>query len=127
MPWRFIHFPQKRVATHKENSGDKMYPHEPLTTLFNDFNSHEAEHYANQFSWQLATYVGSIHVSYCAWRDIPSVYLCCTQDNMIPLDFQYQIAAMAGAETESCDAGHMVVLSQPDKVVEVVLKAAGNM
>ena len=102
-----------------------MYPHEPLTTLFNDFHSHEAETYANQFSWQPAAYVGSIHISYCAWRDIPSIYLCCTQDNMIPLDFQYQIAAMAGAETESCDAGHMVLLSQPEKVVEVVLKAAG--
>ena len=33
---------------------------------------------------------------------------------------------MAGAETESCDAGHMVVWSQPEKVVEVVLKAAGD-
>ena len=103
-----------------------MYPREPLTTLFNDFPSHEAESYADQFSWQPATYVGSIHISYCAWREIPSVYLCCTQDKMIPLDFQHQIAAMAGAETESCDAGHMVVLSRPDKVVEVVLKAAGD-
>ena len=44
----------------------------------------------------------------------------------MPLDFQYQMAAMAGAEMESCDAGHMVVLSQPEKVVEFVLRAAGD-
>lgn len=71
-------------------------------------------------------YIESIHVSYCAWKDIPSVYLCCTKDRIIPLNVQHKIAAMAGAKIESCDAGHMVVLSQPERVVEVVRRAAGE-
>ena len=45
---------------------------------------------------------------------------------MIPLRFQKQIAAGAGAETEDCDAGHMVILSQPERVAEFVRKAAGE-
>lgn len=52
------------------------------------------------------------------------MYLCCTQDRIIPLEFQRKIAAMAGAEMESCEAGHMVILSQSELVVETVLGAA---
>ena len=103
-----------------------MHCHDPLPTLFNDFSSPEATRHASQLSWQPAGYISSIHVSYCAWREIPSVYLCCARDGAIPLEMQQQFAAMAGAEIESCDAGHMVMLSQPERVVEFVSKAAGE-
>lgn len=103
-----------------------MYPHSPLTTLFHDIAPAEAETYARSLSWQPASYRESIHVTYCAWKEIPSVYLCCTEDRIMPLEFQQKMAGMAGAEVESCDAGHMVVLSQPERVVEVVLRAAGE-
>ena len=104
-----------------------MYPVNPLPSLFNDFPADEASAYAQALSWQPSTYIESIYVSYCAWKEIPSVYLCCAQDRVIPLEVQRQIAAMAGAETESCDAGHMVILSQPERVVEFVRRAAGEM
>ena len=103
-----------------------MYSRDPIRSLFNDFPPAEAEKHAQNLSWQPAAYIESIHVSYCTWKDIPSVYLCCTRDQVIPLEVQHQIAAMAGAETESCDAGHMVILSQPERVVEFVRKAAGE-
>lgn len=103
-----------------------MYCRDPVHTLFNDLSAAEAEKHAQELSWQPATYVESIYINYCAWKDIPSVYLCCTRDQMIPLGFQHHIAVMVGAETESCDAGHMVVLSQPERVVEFVRKAAGE-
>ena len=103
-----------------------MYCRSPLSAFFHDFPAAEAETRAQELSWQPATYIDSIHVSYCACKDIPSVYLCCTQDRIIPIEIQCQIAAMAEAETESCDAGHMVILSQPERVVELVRKAAGE-
>ncbi len=103
-----------------------MYCRSPLSTLFNDLPATEAEKHAKELSWQPSTYIDSIHVSYCAWKEIPSVYLYCTQDQIMPLEFQHQIAAMVGAETESCDAGHMVILSQPERVVEFVRKAIGG-
>ena len=104
-----------------------MHSRDPIPSLFNDFPADEAEKYAKALSWQPSTYVESIHIEYGAWKDIPSVYLYCTQDQAIPLEFQHQLAAMAGAETESCDAGHMVTLSQPERVVEFVKKAAAEM
>lgn len=54
------------------------------------------------------------------------MFLCCAQDQVIPLEVQRQIAEMAGAEMETCDAGHMVILSQPERVVEFVREAAGG-
>ena len=33
---------------------------------------------------------------------------------------------MAGSEIERCESGHMVMLSMPDTVVEVIRKAAGE-
>lgn len=104
--------------------GEKMYSRNPLPFLFNDFTRPAAELHAVALSWHPATYIPSIHVNYAAWREIPSVYLLCTLDRVIPLEMQRQIAAMAGAETESCNAGHMVMLSQPERVVEFVVKAA---
>ena len=107
-----------------ETTGEKMHSRDPIPSLFNDLSPASAEKHAAALSWQPSTYVSGIHVNYGAWKDVPSVYLYCTQDQVIPLVMQRQIAAMAGAETESCDAGHMVMLSQPERVVEFVVKAA---
>ena len=106
---------------------DQMRSKDPLRSLFNDFPAAEAERFAKELSWQPSTYIETVHVTYCAWKDIPSVYLCCTQDQVIALEMQRQFADMAGAKMESCDAGHMVVLSQPERVVEFVTRAAVEM
>ena len=97
---------------------------DPIPSLLHDLPASEAKGHAAQLSWQPASYVSSIHVSYGAWKKIPSAYLCCTQDKAIPLEIQQQFIEMVGAEAESCDAGHMVMLSQPERVVEFVRKAA---
>lgn len=108
------------------NQGDRRYCRDAVSSLFNDLPIAEAEERVKELCWQPATYVESIHITYCAWKEIPSVYLCCTQDRIIPLEIQCQIAAMAGAETESYDAGHIAMVSRPERVVEVVRKAAGE-
>ena len=97
---------------------------DPVPTLFHDLFPSEAERHAAQLSWQPAGYVSSVHVTYGAWKEIPSAHLCCSQDKTIPLEWQRQFVEMAGGEAESCDAGHMVMLSQPELVVEFVKKAA---
>ena len=42
---------------------------------------------------------------------------------MPPL-LQRQFAAMAGSEVVVVEAGHMAMISQPEKVAEIVVKAA---
>ena len=101
-----------------------MHSSVPITFLFNDFPRPVAEHLAAALSWHPSTYILGIHVNYAAWKDIPSVYLLCTRDQVISLEMQRHFAEMASAETESCDAGHMVMLSQPSRVVEFVVNAA---
>ena len=65
-------------------------------------------------------------VTYAGWNNTPSVYLCCEVDAVIPPALQHQMVEMAGSEVETCDAGHMVMLRLPEKVVEVIRKAAGE-
>lgn len=60
---------------------------------------------------------------YCGWREVPSVYLVCKSDGCIPVALQRQFAELAGSKVEECEAGHMVMLSMPDRVVEVIKDA----
>jgi hypothetical protein len=64
--------------------------------------------------------------TYAGWKDVSSVYLVCENDAAVPLPLQMQMATLAGSEIVTCSAAHMMMLSQPDKVVEVVRKAAGE-
>ena len=63
-------------------------------------------------------------VTYCGWKEVPGVYLVCDKDQMIPPPMQAQIGEMAGCEIVHCDAGHMAMLSAPEKVAEVIEAAA---
>ena len=65
-------------------------------------------------------------VTYCGWKDVPSVYLVCEGDQAIPPPLQEQLAGMAGSKIEKCAAGHMVMLSMPDKVVEIIEGAVAS-
>ena len=54
----------------------------------------------------------------------PCNFLICENDQVLPGAQQHRWAESLGADIDTCDAGHMVMLSQPQKVVEVILKAA---
>lgn len=62
-------------------------------------------------------------ITYCGWRDVPSVYLVCENDQVLPPQLQFQLAGLAGSKVEKCGAGHMPFLSMPEKVAEVVKNA----
>jgi len=51
----------------------------------------------------------------------------CEGDALLPPRVQVEMAEMAGAEVERCGAGHMVLLSEGERVVEVVRRAAGEL
>jgi pimeloyl-ACP methyl ester carboxylesterase len=60
-----------------------------------------------------------------AWKTIPSWSLIPTQDKNIPLQAQRFMAQRAHATTvEVNGASHAVLLSQPDKVTDLIIKAA---
>ena len=96
-----------------------------MNLLFNDLPEADALFWLGQlqcqpgFGWDETT-------TYCGWRDVPSVYLICKDDAILPEQFQLQLAQLGGCEVVECRAGHMVMLSAPHKVVEVVRMAAGE-
>ncbi|PMD41606.1 alpha/beta-hydrolase [Hyaloscypha variabilis F] len=95
----------------------------PETTLFSDLSHDETQKWLQELKCQPGEGWDQT-IQYCGWRDVPSVYLICDGDKCLPPPVQEQCAKLAGSEVVRCGAGHMVMLSMPEKVVEVVVKAA---
>ena len=62
-------------------------------------------------------------VTFCGWREVPSVYIVCEQDRIIPRAIQEHLAGMAGSQIVSLDAGHMAQLSKTDEVARIIKEA----
>jgi pimeloyl-ACP methyl ester carboxylesterase len=62
-----------------------------------------------------------------AWRAKPTWYLVATQDGAVQPDLQRFFATRMGATTYEIDSNHMVMLSHPDVVVDVIREAAGRL
>ena len=68
-------------------------------------------------------------VSKEAWRSIPVTYLVCENDHALPSFVQKMLVgkveeAGVKVDVETCSASHSPFLSMPDKVVEVIERAA---
>ena len=59
-----------------------------------------------------------------AWRTKPSWYIVANQDRTVEPDLQRFFAARAAATTYEIDSSHMVMLSRPEFVVDVIREAA---
>ena len=95
----------------------------PEKIMLNDLDDKAAKTWVTKLRSQPASGWDDT-VSYCGWRDVSSVYLVCEGDACIPPPVQLQLAETAGSRIEKCPAGHMPMLSMPEKVVEVIVKAA---
>lgn len=58
------------------------------------------------------------------WKSTPSWFVVATKDEAIPADAERQFAARMGATTVEVEAGHLVMITNPDTVVELVDQAA---
>ncbi|QAY70970.1 alpha/beta fold hydrolase [Xylanimonas protaetiae] len=59
-----------------------------------------------------------------AWQTIPSWYVVADDDRIIPPEAQRVMAARAGADTVHVRSSHVVMMSHPDLVTKVIVKAA---
>jgi pimeloyl-ACP methyl ester carboxylesterase len=59
-----------------------------------------------------------------AWRDIPSTYVVCGQDNAIPPFAQEHLSERAG-DVRRMDTSHSPFLSKPDGVIDLIAELAG--
>jgi fermentation-respiration switch protein FrsA (DUF1100 family) len=75
----------------------------------------------------------SSKLSVAPWKVIPSTYITAENDQAIPLPVQegmiaaaHQMAATSFDVTECCSASHSPFISQPEWLVEKLVKAAGG-
>ena len=61
-----------------------------------------------------------------AWKEIPAWAVIGTQDRIITPGSQRQMAEHANVEITEVDASHVSMVSHPDAIVEVILKAASR-
>jgi pimeloyl-ACP methyl ester carboxylesterase len=61
-----------------------------------------------------------------AWKSKPSWYIVAKNDRTVHPDFQRFVAKRMGATTVEANSSHVIMLSQPDFVVDVIRKAASG-
>ncbi len=59
-----------------------------------------------------------------AWKTIPSWYLVCTEDNMIPPPAQEFLAKRMNATVRSAPSSHAPCMSRPQEVADIIALAA---
>ena len=59
-----------------------------------------------------------------AWRSLPSWYLVATDDQAIPPDVERLFAQRMGATTTEVAASHVAMVSHPQEVADLIVKAA---
>ena len=69
--------------------------------------------------------------TYAAWRDIPSTYVICELDRVVPVEIQQQMIRTAKDDqpkafdvVEKLKCGHEPLLSNIDELVSIVQQAA---
>jgi hypothetical protein len=70
----------------------------------------------------------TVPVTYTAYREIPSTYIVCENDQALTVNFQERMIAQGeGAFTvERCEEGHSPFMSNPGFIVDCIRRAAGE-
>jgi pimeloyl-ACP methyl ester carboxylesterase len=80
--------------------------------------------YAVQWPFQKALLTGK--TTHAAWRSKPSWYAVSTEDRTINPDLERFMAKRMNATTIELKASHVSLISQPDKIANLILQAAGQ-
>lgn len=80
--------------------------------------------YAVQEPFHKALLTGK--TTHAAWRSKPSFYAVSTEDRTINPDLERFMAKRMGAKTIEVKASHVSLISQPDKITQLILEAAGG-
>jgi pimeloyl-ACP methyl ester carboxylesterase len=64
--------------------------------------------------------------THAAWRSKPSFYAVSIEDRTINPDLERFMAKRMGATTIELQSGHLSLISHPDEITQLILKAAGQ-
>ena len=80
--------------------------------------------YAVQAPFHKALLAGK--TTHAAWRSKPSFYAVSTEDRTINPDLERFMAKRMGADTIEVKASHLSLISHPQEITDLILKAAGR-
>jgi hypothetical protein len=80
--------------------------------------------YAVQAPFHKALLTGK--TTHAAWRSKPSFYAVSTEDRTINPDLERFMAKRMGAETIEVKASHLSLISHPQEITDLILRAAGR-
>ena len=80
--------------------------------------------YAVQAPFHKALLAGK--TTHAAWRSKPSFYAVSTEDRTINPDLERFMAKRMGADTIEVKASHLSLISHPQEITDLILKAAGH-
>lgn len=87
-------------------------------------NAEARELYAEQ--QPTAASLFKARTTHTAWKDKPAFYAVSRNDKTISPAFERYLAKRMHADTVELDAGHLSMVSQPEAVAQLILKAAGR-
>lgn len=107
--------------------GDLCYANDTVSWFYNQCSSTQHTQLPKKLqshAWKsfLST------VTYTAWKDVPSTFLVCENDNAVNLESREAMLRTKGNlfEIERCDADHSPPASRPERTAMVIRKAAGE-
>ncbi|KAL9108364.1 MAG: hypothetical protein Q9227_006824 [Pyrenula ochraceoflavens] len=109
--------------------GPHFFCKEPRDLLFGDLSDEEARPWLERLqpepefeAWDCPPKFGP-----GLFEKVPVVYLICRNDKATPAQLQRMWAEMVHADIRECEAGHMVQLSQPQVVVDLIKEAVDSL
>lgn len=102
--------------------GDLFTPLTPHEIFFGDVDPDVAASAVARLQPQSYS-VASEQLTAAAWKDVPSTYVVCENDNAIPVFAQEAMAQRAG-RVERLPSAHSPFLSHPDELTEILERAA---
>jgi pimeloyl-ACP methyl ester carboxylesterase len=104
---------------------EKIVIKDPEDVFFHDVPKSEAEAWSSKVSTE-PTQGWEIPLTYMGWREIPSHYILCEQDRMLPLPLQEHFSSLAGSVPLRMDAGHFPHVSQPQQLTAIIQQIASG-
>lgn len=62
-----------------------------------------------------------------AWTSRPNWYVVSTEDRVVSVDLERELATRMNARTSEVEAGHLSLLSQPEAIAAVIVEAAASL
>ncbi|KAJ5884923.1 hypothetical protein N7495_009433 [Penicillium taxi] len=111
------------LESHMRIDGDVVHlKDEQKAKFFNSISEEYSRRYADALTYHTIASLKT-PLTYEAYRDVPSTYLFCDNDECLPVDTQRAMAALPGrgfTRMYRCSAGHFPMLSMPEGVAFVI-------